>query len=96
MIRLYCAVPPLIFGALLGKLDVIFTVAGLFGFALEFIIPTIYHLLSTRILTRRFGAGAETTPYTGWYSRKFWVWLTLVVGMAACIAAITFTILSWI
>lgn len=95
-IRLCCVVPPVILGALLGKLNVIFTVTGLFGFVLEFITPTAYFLRSSKYLVSRFGPGADANPYTGIFSNKFWVILAMVVGCVACLTAIYFTVSDWV
>ena len=94
VIRFYCCIPPMILGALVGKLNIIFTISGMFGFILEFIIPTIFHIVSSNFLVTRFGPGSDKTPYTYWASKRFWVLLTLIIGTAACIAAIVFTILG--
>jgi len=95
IIRFYCCIPPLVLGALLGKLDVIFTISGMFGFILEFIVPTVFHMISSNFLVKRFGAGSDVTPYTNWSSNKFWVLLTLIIGSIACITAIVFTGIGW-
>jgi len=96
IIRFYCCIPPIILGALLGKLDVIFTISGMFGFILEFIVPTIFHIVSSKTLVKFFGPGSDATPFTDWSSRRFWVILTLVIGSAACSAAIAFSIKSYV
>jgi len=94
-ITLCCIIPPLVLGILVGKLDVIFTIAGLFGFALEFVTPTVFHLKSTKYMSTTFAPGAEKTPYSGWYSSPVMVWIELVVGLTACAMAIAFTIINW-
>jgi amino acid permease len=94
-VRLLAAVLPLIAGATMGKLDKIFTVTGMFGFAIEFVIPTIFQYLSVRYMVARWGPGAAATPYSGWHSRPFWVFLELAVGIAAWVAAVVFTIITW-
>jgi len=96
IIRLYCVIPPLVLGALLGKLDVIFTISGMFGFVLEFIVPTVYWMISSKFLVSGFGFGADKTPYSGVFSKKSWVLIALVVGCLACLAAIIFTIIGWV
>lgn len=95
-IRLLAALPPLVAGAVIGTLDKIFTITGMFGFAIEFVIPTIMQLLSRRMCVKRWGPGSDSTPFSGWHSHSFWVCLELFVGVAAWIAAVVFTIISWV
>lgn len=93
--RLLAALPPLILGTAIGRLDTIFTVTGWFGFAIEFIVPTVFQWLSSRRCVRAFGAGADETPYSGFHSRPLFFWTTLAVGIAALATTIGLTIDQW-
>eukprot|EP00727_Mastigamoeba_balamuthi_P012013 m51a1_g7434 hypothetical protein (486) ;mRNA; r:51912-53707 len=83
LVRMMAAVLPLVLGTLVGRLDTIFTIAGMFGFAIEFVVPPVFQWLSRRACVRRWGKGSDVTPFTGTHSGPVPVWVTFAVGIAA-------------
>jgi len=47
---------------------------------------------SSRFCVKRWGAGSDKTPYSGWHSHTVYVVITLIVGIASWIAAIAFSV----
>eukprot|EP00727_Mastigamoeba_balamuthi_P002179 m51a1_g11959 hypothetical protein (490) ;mRNA; r:792189-793988 len=86
--RLASAVPPMILASVFGRLDTIFTITGLFAFALEYVIPPVIQWRSSRYCVARWGKNTDWTPFSGWYSHLPMIVLTLVAGIAAWIVAI--------
>ena len=91
---LLSSVPPLIGACISGELDIIFSFTGIFDFALEFLIPAVFQCLSVYTFVKRWGKGSEKTDYTGWHSKPFVAWFTIVVGVIAAIVSLTFTIMD--
>lgn len=87
--RLLAVVPPLVLGAALGDVEVIFTITGLCAFFLQFIIPAGLQWFSRRYYTKLWGAASAVTQYTGgaWRSGTAPVVVAVVVGLAAWLYA---------
>jgi len=92
--RLAACLPPIAFALCFGKLDLIFTITGLFAFALEFIVPCLLQLTSSRYVVERYGEGSEKTQYSSWVSDVRVVWVVLLLGCAAFAVSIVSTVLG--
>ena len=92
--RLAACLPPIAFALCFGKLDTIFTITGLFAFALEFIVPCLLQLASMRMVQAKYGAGCERTQYSSWASDSRVVCVVLVLGCAAFLVSIISTALG--
>jgi hypothetical protein len=85
--RFAAAIPPIILGAVLGKLDKIFGFTALFAFFLEFVFPCFLHYSSTKLCIKWWGEGSEKTPYSGFFSKMGFVYITLVFASVAFLFA---------
>ena len=92
--RLAACLPPILLALLLGKLDVIFSIVGLFAFALEFIVPCLLQLQSMRVVREKYGAGSEWTRYSSFISHTPVVWVVLVLGCLALVVSVTSTLMG--
>ena len=82
--RLLACLPPILFALFFGKLDVIFTITGLFAFCLEFITPCLLQLASRRYVRLKYGGeDVERTLYSSWVSQEPVVWCVLMFGCMA-------------
>eukprot|EP01106_Pelomyxa_sp_JSP_P001201 TRINITY_DN1180_c0_g3_i6.p1 TRINITY_DN1180_c0_g3~~TRINITY_DN1180_c0_g3_i6.p1 ORF type:complete len:351 (-),score=50.10 TRINITY_DN1180_c0_g3_i6:171-1223(-) len=95
-VRLACVLPPLALASALGDLDQIFTFTGWFAFVLVFFIPGFYQWLSRRTMVKRFGVGADLTPYTGFYSGNVVVITVLIIGLGSFVFSIVNSIYSFV
>eukprot|EP01105_Mastigella_eilhardi_P016408 TRINITY_DN3749_c1_g1_i1.p1 TRINITY_DN3749_c1_g1~~TRINITY_DN3749_c1_g1_i1.p1 ORF type:complete len:471 (+),score=82.40 TRINITY_DN3749_c1_g1_i1:87-1415(+) len=84
--RLLAALPPLCLGFAFGRLDMIFTVTGLVGFALVYFLPCGIALASERLM--RAAKLDPWTPYSGWYSHRLVVSAVLLFGVIAFIFSV--------
>lgn len=62
--RMACVIPPLVLAALFKKLDMILSVAGVFGFLLNVGLPCIFYLQSQRYIDAKFGPQSIRTPFS--------------------------------
>ncbi|KAF0720262.1 Aste57867_449 [Aphanomyces stellatus] len=64
--RMLATIPPLVMAALFKKLDAIFTIAGLFGFAIGLVVPCWFQVIGIKYCRRHFGPtdDAAATPYS--------------------------------
>lgn len=85
--RLTAALPPLVLASILGRLDSIFTFAGLCAFFLEIIFPCLLQLLSVKTCKKTWGEGSEETPYSTWFSHSVFVYITMIFGIAGLLFA---------
>ena len=97
--RLLACLPPILFALFFGKLDVIFTITGLFAFCLEFITPCLLQLASRRLVRVRYGGGGsevgvDGTMYSSWVSEEPVVWCVLMFGCVAFGVSIVSTALG--
>jgi hypothetical protein len=92
--RLGACLPPLLLALLLGKLDLIFSVTGLFAFALEFIVPCLLQLRSVAMVEARFGKGSEWTQYSSFISHTPVVYTVLTLGCLALVISVTATLMG--
>ena len=92
--RLAACLPPIALALLLGKLDVIFSVTGLFAFALEFIVPCLLQLASMRVVRSKYGEGSEWTRYSSFISHTPVVLVVLVLGCLALIISVISTLMG--
>ena len=79
--RLLACIPPIIAGAIKGDLEVIFNFAGIFGFFLLFIIPSLLQIYSKYIIRRKWGSKTYVTVYSGKYSTSYLAWPILVIAV---------------
>jgi hypothetical protein len=92
--RLLACLPPIAFALLFGKLDLIFSITGLFAFALEFIVPCLLQLTSRRMVREKYGEGSEGTIYSSFISHEPVVWTVLVLGCLAFVISIVSTLMG--
>eukprot|EP01134_Creolimax_fragrantissima_P001889 CFRG1889T1 len=63
--RLLCLVPPLVLATFFKKIEIIFTLSGMFGFVLSLILPCSLQLVSIDYCVEKFGTlQSSVTPYT--------------------------------
>ena len=87
--RFIVALFPLACAAAFMPLDLIFTIAGVFGFILSLTIPSCLQLLSIHQLEARYGPGAAATPYTTpILSSKAFTWVFFLVSVACVVLSL--------
>ncbi|KNC81931.1 hypothetical protein SARC_05781 [Sphaeroforma arctica JP610] len=87
--RLVCLVPPLILATFFKKIEIIFTLSGMFGFVLSLVLPCALQVASLDYCTRTFGnIKSSITPYSvdiiserKFSNVMFWV-STVITGVA--------------
>lgn len=86
MCRLSVALPPLLLATVFKRLDIVFSVAGLFGFLLSLTFPTVFQLISIKYCMARWPGSwvAAYTPYTWWPISNFYVAAALVALSVVC------------
>eukprot|EP00128_Syssomonas_multiformis_P015509 Colp12_sorted_trinity150504_noHs@28947 len=87
ILRLLASVPPIALAAGLKSLEIIFSIAGLFGFILEIVLPCLLYLSSKRYMEREYGEKGSMTPYKSVVSHPFLVWGNLVYGIVGFLVA---------
>lgn len=81
--RLVATVPPLICAAVMGEINKIFDISGLFAFFLQLFFPAALQLLSKRFCERMWGHESTKTPYSMFIGHSAFVWITIVFGALA-------------
>jgi len=93
--RLMVSVPPLLLAAYFKKMEIIFSISGLFGFVLALIIPCFVQLASVNYYIKAWDSNAAMTPYTWWpISNRIVSSLLLIVGFGLLSVAISSLIAS--
>eukprot|EP00466_Bigelowiella_natans_P013814 jgi/Bigna1/56269/estExt_Genewise1Plus.C_900038 len=62
--RICCVLPPIALAAVFKKLDVIFSIAGIFGFTLQLTMPCYLNLLTIDYCEETYGKGSSVTPFS--------------------------------
>ena len=78
-----CALPPLLCTALVSDTAFLFSLCGLFGFAIVFFVPAALQLAAMRASVKRWGAAGRATPHTTLFSSSTTVGAVLAFGSAA-------------
>ena len=74
--------------ALLIDASLIISIGGLFGFAIELVLPALLQIYSIKACQALWGADAWCTPYSWHFSRISYAWGTLGFSCAAFIYAL--------
>eukprot|EP01128_Nolandella_sp_AFSM9_P004971 TRINITY_DN2349_c0_g2_i1.p1 TRINITY_DN2349_c0_g2~~TRINITY_DN2349_c0_g2_i1.p1 ORF type:complete len:495 (+),score=56.13 TRINITY_DN2349_c0_g2_i1:108-1487(+) len=83
LFRLISSIPPILMATVVRKINIIFSVTGLFAFGLEFFIPAASHYFSKRFIITRWGELTDRTMYTKFVSHNVFVLLTVIFGVSA-------------
>ena len=78
-----CALPPLLCTALVSDTAFLFSLCGLFGFAIVFFVPAALQLAAMRSSVKRWGPAGRATPHTTLFSSSTTVGAVLAFGSAA-------------
>jgi hypothetical protein len=92
MCRFVAAILPVLVGLTFMPLDLIFVIAGLFGFILSLCIPSLLQIVSMNWCENKFGPELVATPYSRpVISSKWFAWAYFVLS-CGCVILSLFTL----
>eukprot|EP00656_Telonema_subtile_P053614 TRINITY_DN7810_c0_g1_i2.p1 TRINITY_DN7810_c0_g1~~TRINITY_DN7810_c0_g1_i2.p1 ORF type:complete len:343 (-),score=81.85 TRINITY_DN7810_c0_g1_i2:181-1209(-) len=83
LIRWTSMIPAFIGASLMIDASTIIAIGGLFGFAIELVLPALLQIHSIKACQSRWGDEAANTPYSWHFSQTTYAWGTLVFSAGA-------------